>query len=284
MQPNGCNHSDEQTAPVSPIHSFTVEKSIPQGECGFLAAPANRQRWLTEVFRSPPRRNVRGRSRPTQRFIFEDANGGDLIVAEGGNEMTAAILLRYLKNIGIVKRYKLQPFNLNEICPGLDATPDFLVELRDGRIYILEIKARRFINADVLNKIETVRAALLEHKLQYLLWTDRDPYGITNKIHRSIWNNTREIFRGWAIPMDQETEEKIREKVIDPNCSIGDIDKLVGWDMTIAALARGLFFINLEETINEKSTVQATFPAEVGEHFFATRSNSKTWWDSLPDF
>lgn len=44
--------------------------------------------WVTEVFNSPPAREVKGRSRPTQRYVARD-DAGQISYAEGGNTAVA---------------------------------------------------------------------------------------------------------------------------------------------------------------------------------------------------
>lgn len=284
MKPKKSEQQLKKILPGTPAIDCQNDKSSLREKNDSLTHPLNRQRWLGEVFGSPPRRDVRGRSRPTQRFIFEDTSDGSLIVPEGGNEMTTAILLRYLKNLGKVLRYKFQPFNINEISPGIDATPDVLVELSDKRIFVLEIKAKRFLDEETLQKIEINRKALQEHGLPYLLWTDRDSYEKTNKIHRGIWTNTREIYRGWALTIEQKTQDEISQTIKSRRCILNDLLNVYGWDIVIAAFARGIFYINLQKVINEDSKIETSLSDAQWEHFFTEGNAAKTWWDSLQNF
>jgi hypothetical protein len=246
----------------------------------------DRRRWLDGVFNSPPVREVKGRSRPTQRFAYQDDEGGVIHYQEGGNEQTASILFRYWKRLGIVRRYKPQPFNVNDLSPGINAVPDFLVELTDRRIFVIEVKARRFLSPDVLASLEVIQDALCEQGLPYRVWTDKDPEGKTNKLNRAVWGNARVILRGFAIPLEAGSKAEIPELIAKGDCVVGDLlaADACGWDQLISALARGVFFINIQDEINENSKVHASIPTSQWKHFFEEGDAFETWWGGLPDF
>lgn len=129
--------------------------------------------WLEAVFASPPTRDVRGRSRPTQRHaVIEDEKK---IYAEGGNTATSRSLLSTMVKAGVVKRYKLEPFELSIAEHGVKAIPDVLFEHADGSLYVVENKSARYLTSERVEKCKAVQAVVNGAGMKYLLWTDRWP-------------------------------------------------------------------------------------------------------------
>ena len=116
--------------------------------------------WIEHVRTTPPVRDPRGRSRPTQRWnphveALERESG-----LEGGNELTCALLLEILHAAGLVTWFKEQPFKLNQESHGVDATPDFMFQWKNGALYVPEVKSARFVTSEVEAECAAISAVL----------------------------------------------------------------------------------------------------------------------------
>ena len=141
-------------------------------------------RFFENAFATEPVREVKGKSRPTQRFSQKNPlENLKQIWAEGGNEHTAVLLLIHLEVLGIVRRFKLQPFNISDLDETLEGVPDILVEMKNGRFYVIEAKARRYITVEVNEKLNQIDECMKSLGIDYLLWNDKDKYGRTNKLN-----------------------------------------------------------------------------------------------------
>jgi len=130
--------------------------------------------WVTEVFNSPPAREVKGRSRPTQRYVARD-DAGQISYAEGGNTAVARLILTTMQNAGIVESLKLEPFRLNLAEHGVEAVPDLMFKMNDGRVFVVETKSARYLTQEKLDGCEAVEKVINAAGMKYLFWTDRWP-------------------------------------------------------------------------------------------------------------
>ena len=89
--------------------------------------------WAEAIYRAGPARAVDGKGRSTVRHMQTAVADEDEVVLEGRLEHSAALLLKILKNIGYIQRFKHQPFELTKSSDEVDAFPDFLVDLTDTR-------------------------------------------------------------------------------------------------------------------------------------------------------
>lgn len=237
--------------------------------------------FVEKTFQCPPVREVKGRSRPTQRYVFQDPIDRELIWAEGGNELTAALILTYLKSQGLVRRFKLQPFRLAEIDETLNGVPDILVELNDFSIYVVEVKAHKFITVEVNEKLQRIKEGLNAQGINYLLWTDTDNFGKTNKLNRTISENVKTYHRGLAIEIADEVLDSIRKMVHAAPSTLKELHAKYGWDTSIAAWSRGAFDLDIKKQIDENAVLQTTVNRKICDYFFETNEVVGTWWSAL---
>lgn len=245
------------------------------------ASPTARpsQRWIDSIFDSEPSRNVRGRSRPTQRFAYSsDACRGRLVHCEGGNELTAALLLEHLWRIGIVRRFKMQPFSLSELGYPTSPVPDILVELVDSRVVSIEVKAAKYLTSQRRAKFETEREFLAQHSLPHLLWTD------DRQLSRATWHAVRHLQRGAALNVDASTKRDLAQS-LPASKTLGDLMALPSgsWDQLMAAAARGYFHLNPQEKFSEQARIYPAVPSYLFAHFFDERYEPASWFDALED-
>jgi len=238
--------------------------------------------YFENAFATKPVRKVKGKSRPTQRYLLiNHFENNKEIWAEGGNELTAVLLLMHLQSLGVVRRFKFQPFNFYDLDEALEGVPDILVEMSNGRFYVVEVKARRYITAEVNEKLNQIDESLKSLGIDYLLWTDKDKYGRTNKLNQNVWRNVRTIHRGWLIGISRELVQCIFEKVKSEPITFSDLFGEFGWDLCIAAWARGAFHLKIQKEFDEKKILSPRYSSLDTAFFFSKNAIVGSWWGSL---
>lgn len=139
--------------------------------------------WVDSAFASAPARNVKGRSRPTQRFVCTVDDQPSY--AEGGNAAVARNLLHTMRHAGEVSRFKLEPFKLED--GELVTVPDLMFQTKDSKVYVVEVKSYRYLTQETLEKCLETQRVVNATGMKYLLWTDNSP------LNRACWNLTRRI-------------------------------------------------------------------------------------------
>ena len=241
--------------------------------------------WIDHVFASPPAREVKGRSRPTQRYPFVSDCCRETLYLEGGNELHAAMILEHLWRLGMVKRYKPQPFLLEILGGPSKSVPDFLVELADGRPVVAEVKAYKFLSPNAIEKLDRNKEFLASHGLPQVLWTDRDPASRLNKLNAVTSHTIRHITRGRAFDLGHAKFEEIRALAARPGTTLGDLTapELFSWDEITCAISNNCITVNIEKALNEKSQIFTNLSHSNYSHFFIPGDVARGWWDQLPN-
>lgn len=144
--------------------------------------------WVQSVFEGTVARDVRGRSRPTQRYAALTADK-QLVNFEGGCASIAKSVFETCKQAGIVSRFKPEPFMLKKSKYGFDAIPDFLCEIYDRQCYVVECKSTRYLTEERLEKCMRVQEVVNNAGMVYALWTDAWP------LPPNIWQMYRTMRR-----------------------------------------------------------------------------------------
>jgi hypothetical protein len=231
--------------------------------------------WRREVFESPPRRDVDRTSKSTTRIPIHMPSLNRYAYAEGGNEGTALLLLKYLQRQGVVKRFKEQPFSLEEIGGPKDRVPDILVELSaDLSMHVIQCKSKRYLGDEVQARFDLEREFLEPRHFKYHIWTDRD--ALANPISETV----RLIDRGLRFSPNSKIFEAVA--LAAASCkSLGPLVDTFGLDDSLSAAAHGIFYINILEKINEQSPISYHFSGGHYSHLFADRTVPASWWDTL---
>lgn len=230
--------------------------------------------WTDSVFSSSPRRDIDKKSKSTTRFPVFIGDGVPDMYAEGLNEFVALLSIRHLQTLGIVRRFKAQPFALEEIGGPKTRVPDVLVELQDMSLHVVQVKAKRFLTPEVEAAFQDERQILESLGFNYHVWTDRDKTG------RPISQSARLLDRGFRNPAPLETFEAIYESATQAS-RLGELLLEFGWDDTISAAAHQIFHIDITEAIHEESPISARRPAHYESYFFGCRNISHNWWETL---
>jgi hypothetical protein len=133
----------------------------------------------------------------------------------------------------------------------------------------------------VQEKLNQIDESLKSLGIDYLLWTDADKYGRTNKLDRNVWENVRTIHRGRVIEISGDLLQCIADKVKAAPTTFKDLNQEFGWDLSIAAWARGAFHLNIQKIFDETKTLSPSYSSSHTQSFFAKNDIVGSWWGSL---
>jgi hypothetical protein len=217
---------------------------------------------------------VNKQSKATTRFPVPVPLQQVEMYAEGAHEHTAMLILRHLQQLGLVNRFKGQPFALEEISGPNNRIPDLLVELPDASLHVIQCKSHRFLTDEVKNRFEEERICLNAYGIQFHIWTDR------NKVGRPMSQSVRLLDRGFRYPPEPEVISSIRNRATQVS-RLHELLTDFGWDDVIAAAAHCAIHIDIRETIHEETTASLVGPQDYISYFFARRHVPGGWWDSI---
>ena len=248
------------------------------------AHPFGSHRWLNHVFDTPPVRGVYGRSRPTQRH--GPTINGIQLWAEGGYELVMAYILEYFQRIGVLRRFKLQPFQW----PSEDdqsaaarrgplPVPDALGQFADdGSGLVLQVKAHRYLTPDVQATFDRQRDQAIAAGLRFALWTNKRP--LSSQMMQLFY----QIRRGKNCVHIEDERRRMVEFIRTRRESTCAAIVRQGFDPALipAAVYRGEVFVPLKEKLNA-STIVSPSPVVNGREFLLGAGfDSKSWWNGLP--
>jgi hypothetical protein len=229
--------------------------------------------WREEIFSSSPRIDVDKRGTQTTRHPVFMERTNRMIYAWGGYERIALHLLEHLWREKLVRRWKSQPFNFAEL-GGFDAVPDILVELFNGDLHVIEVRAWRFLTDDMKAKYGRGRDFLQPLGFKHHVWTNHDV--LSSKTSHTV----AELDRGRMFPAPAETIEAIREAA-KAATRLAELDEQFGWDDTLSAAAQLAFHFDITEPLYENTQILRNHSPERYLHLFAARNAAEEWWQAL---
>ena len=231
--------------------------------------------WRAEVFDSPAARDPGGRSRPTQRYIALDQSDS-VSVAEGGNTAITRSILTTCLLAGLIKRFKLEPFALNKDLHGVDAIPDAIFETVDDRLYVVENKAKLYLNEAKVEKCLAVEKIVNAAGLTYLLWTDAWP------LSPAVWRLQREMRRLGTAAIAEERIVAVGQAVEQAPLRMDQLRTLgIYREHILSAVWQGAAHLDLFSELTDETLVSndpqsrglaSTLHASVAAH---------RWWRGL---
>lgn len=196
---------------------------------------------------------------------------------QGRPETCALLALEYFHTLGLVRRFKEQPFKTTSDEFGAEICPDFLVELPDEHLLVLEIKTERFITHALQQKLDRNRAKFAEFGLRYLVWSDKHPLNHATRHHLIQLRK----FAGENIPSEETTglARFVGEKRA---VSFEEIYQ-AGFDLGCfyAAASQGKIFAPLSEPFSPSTKVTAWRQENLESIFLDCKRSSNEWWSSL---
>ncbi len=173
------------------------------------------------------------------------------------------LLFEQLWREGYVSRYKAQPFTLEEIGGPVKRVPDFLVELFDGRVYVVQIKAERFCTDAVKNILDVDRVFLLEHGLEQLLWTDK------SVLSNALKTNMLRLDLAARHPPERSVLDDMRRSAQQAK-TLGDLQPKFDWEEIMAAIATQRIFVSHLEAYHEETPLSLATSSTNAELLFRT--------------
>ena len=239
--------------------------------------PLGSQQWLEGVFNSDFARNPNGRSRPTQRYLTQDFDGS-VSVAEGGNTATARSLLTTMKNAGLVRRLKLEPFMLNRADHGIDATPDIIFEAGDGGVYVVETKSSKYLTEEKLQKQRRVESVVTQGGMTYLFWTDIWPLSAV------LWRQIREIRRIGTSDVPFDRILAVSQLVAERPQTMEEL-RMAGHyrQYVLAAVWSGQAHFDLLSPLTNHSVISSNAQDRKFKDLLKASVEAFSWWESLTD-
>lgn len=229
--------------------------------------------WRSDIFTSPPRIDIKKTAKSTTRYQVPIGWSGDVGYTNGGHERVAALLLEQLWLDGYVLRWKPQPLNLKEL-GGPDATPDFMVELFDKSIHLLEIKAKRFMSPEVTATFDVARTFCEAKFIRHHIWTNHDV------LSSQASHTVAELDRGRRLGVAKGRIAEIQAAAL--NCGyLRELLQQFGWDDVFASAAFRAFHIDYLQAIHENTIILHSPASHYISRLFANRNASGSWWNTL---
>lgn len=239
--------------------------------------PLGSRQWLDHVFLAPPARDPQGRSRPTQRYLAQGGDGS-VTVAEGGNTATARSLLVTMRNAGVVKRWKLEPFALNNADHGINATPDILFETHDGRSFVVETKASKYLTEEKLEKQRHVESVITQSGMTFLLWTDRWPLSAV------LWRQLREMRRLGSCDVPYDRLLAVAQQVAESPKTLADLRRSGLYrHHVLAAVWAGQAHADFFRPLSDQTLISSNPKDRCFESTLRAPVEAYGWWGTLAE-
>ena len=234
--------------------------------------------WAEHVFTTPPARIVKGRTRWTHRHLCWSGVLQRGAYVESRNELIGLLALEYLHNLGMVRRFKEQPFTTPSELFQAQYTPDFLFESSSGRLYLSEVKSKRFLTRDIERKLSNFKSEFIRYGLQFLLWTDKTP------LNKTIAHN---LIRLKMSTYEYFSTERIAELVdtltLQPLTVQELLYKSFDIDLVCSAAWDGKVFIPLHKPISTLTTVTLSPVEDFESYLINCDPDPDAWWHDLDD-
>jgi hypothetical protein len=246
------------------------------------------QAWANNVFKSPPARVVKGRTKWTHRHAPWVVHLNRLAYVESRGELIGLLALEYLQRRGHLKRFKEQPFTtpLELWKDGLEAilkkgskeyTPDFMAEDPSRVKYVIEIKTKRYITRAMEQGFDLWREKFAEYGMKYLLWTDLNPLSL------HLRQNLLRLRRASA----ENIEPDDTSRLMDVLRSKGPlpVSVLHAQDLDLDLIAHAVWgchvYLPLLEPISEKTLITLAPTEDLAAILFSKAPDLDAWWNSL---
>lgn len=271
--------ANSRVASLAPVRSKKLQEDVNSAcqECD-VHTFGSRQ-WIDCVYDTKSARDPRGRSRPTHRFAPAFRSQKNPVCMEGGNELTAFLMLEIFQECGLIDRFKPQPFLLNQ--PGLVATPDFLFEMKDEHgasiQIVVEVKSSAYYTVERQKKCETLSRFFAQYGIRYVVWTTKE------HLTRTLWHVVRQVSMSQVLVPSVERTNDLLDVLRRPKTMGSLIDLHYSVDEILHEVWKGRAHFDLTLPIGAETMVGQTPHADTYAHLFHAEPNAEAWWDSLPD-
>ena len=237
--------------------------------------PFGSPEWAQFVFTAEPSQDRFKTSRPAERGVVRIAG---VTHWTEGHERIALYVLEHLQLGGLIRRIKSQPFSW--LLPGSNRprTPDFLVELRDGRLLIIEVKAHRYIDVETQTRFDTARKHAASAGVDLLVWTDRTFLTRTTRNLFSALRLTR------AIDFDPGEIDSVIAvlQAAGGKATLGQLfDEGLEPALVQRAIRDGRVYISLYEDLDVTTNVSLEPVTDLHRFLFDRGYHTSDWWRAM---
>ena len=233
--------------------------------------------WREFVFSTEPVRVMNGQQRPSVRVapIFN----GVKTPVDGATRILALYILEYLQLCGVIRRWKIWPFEWTPHGASRPTAPFVLAEFAgDQQLCVLQVRARRYLTAVVQNAFEAEAKLAESAGMRHVVWTDEAPLNA----------GARRLF--FLLRGARTTE-----------CASDDIDALVAFvrdrqRVTIREIAEAghapslifpavrlqRLFLPLTERPGDQTLVTTVYQTDPRAFFMQCAFDPQAWWKRLP--
>jgi hypothetical protein len=232
--------------------------------------------WVEEVFATPPVRQLKGRSKPTQFHQMWSVHLGRHIGAQGRNELNCALMLEHLCNLGLIIRFKEQPFRTSVQEFGAEIVPDYIAQGNRGELYVIEAKSARYITVEVAATHNRNRDAFRQKGITYLVWSDKNPFT------KSVRHALLEMFRHRLAVIRTQIEE-LCEALEPLRAQTFEVLFKKNFDRStiFAAAWNGDVFFDLKQEFGPYTKISLDPISNLKEIVLDARRAGGRWWDTL---
>jgi hypothetical protein len=234
--------------------------------------------WRVWVWASPPVDKLKGRTLWTQTHQPWMEAVGRHAPVQGRPEYIGLLVLDYLKNLGLVSRYKEHPFATSEDDLGWEIRPDSLAEVADN-LCVIEIKTARFVTDEVRAKLDANREGLKKFGLKYLFWTDQTP------LQYSVRHNLINMRRAASEDISADLMQGLQELVKKEHFITVELATKQGFDLDsiFAAWWRGYIFLPLTRSVDAQTPIRSHAFEDFRSIFLGEKPILDDWWETLPN-
>jgi hypothetical protein len=245
-----------------------------------IATPSlGSKEWVNHVFNTPPVRQLKGRSKPTQYHQAWVPVLNRFVGAQGRGEALALVALEYFTNLKIIKNFKEQPFKTTETEFGREIVPDYFAVQNSGRLLVIEVKTARFITNFVQCQLDSNRKKFNELGLNYLVWKDTSPFIKETRHHflnmrRAVAENIPEVEKNELLQR-VSSEKSIKLGHLYANDISLDTIYFLAW--------QGKIFFDITEPLTESSLISIGSLINLEQIFFDC-NHPDAWWNDLQTY
>lgn len=239
--------------------------------------PFGSREWAEMVFGAEPSQEPYRRGRAAERGVVMLA---DCVHITEGHERIALYVLEQLMLSGTIKRIKSQPFSWLLPRTSHPRTPDFLIELRDGRLVIIEVKAERYVTREREARFEDERRNAATGDVDFLVWTDRS--FLTAPI-RNLFTRLR---GSRALQYNDGEVESVAQALLSVGgqTTIGQLSTSgIEPALVCRAIRSGHAFVSLYEDLHVDSLTSIHPITDERRFLFDRGYHSSNWWSAMQD-
>lgn len=233
--------------------------------------------WRAFVFATPPVRDMAGKARASKRY--SPLIGGEPRAVDGADRVLALYLLEYLELAGVVRRWKLWPFEWTPEGAVKPRSPFVLAELQPDRLLcVIQILKRRYLTATVQQAFDAEARLASAAGMSHIIWTDQIPLNAAAR---------RLFFRLRGARTTEHGAEALEALVAfvaqHGRATLGEI-AAAGHEpaLVFVGARQQRLFVPLHAAPDVDTPVTVVPQTDARAYLFMHAFDPQTWWKNLP--